>query len=78
MKTYVKVGAVFDTDGKIMPKTIIWEDGRRFSVDRVLDIQRRASLRSGGCGLRYRVRICGHERYLFLEETRWFIENIDD
>ncbi|MBE6759132.1 MAG: hypothetical protein E7554_03475 [Ruminococcaceae bacterium] len=74
MKTYVNVYAVFDTLGQIMPRAIIWEDGRKFPIDRILHIDRRASLRSGGAGLRYHVVIAGHQRYLYLEETKWFVE----
>ena len=29
----------------------------------------------GGCGVRYDVRIAGHERRLFYEKDRWFIES---
>ena len=45
-------------------------------IDRIIHMDRRASLRSGGAGLRYHVDIAGHERYLYLEETRWFVEDV--
>ena len=77
MKTYVNVFAVFDTFGQVLPRAVIWEDGRKFVIDRVLRVEQRASLRCGGTGLRYHVIICGHERYLYLERTRWFIESIE-
>ncbi len=77
MKTYVNVFAVFDVDGGITPRAIIWEDSRRYIIDKVIRVERRASLRSGGAGLRYHVVIAGHERYLYLEETRWFIEPVN-
>ena len=54
--------------------TIIWDDGRRFQVDRVTDVRRRASMKVGGVGMRYTCVIMGHERYLYLEENRWFVE----
>ena len=43
-------------------------------IDRVLDVRPAASLKAGGAGLRYTVRIGRTETYLFLEETRWFVE----
>ena len=46
-------------DGKAIPKTIIWEDGRRFSIDRILDIRKAAALKCGGVGIRYICRING-------------------
>jgi len=77
MRTYVNVYAAFDTDGRIYPKMIIWKDGRRFPVDRVLDVQHKSCLRSGGSGLRYHISVGGQERYLYLYETRWFVESSD-
>ena len=78
MKTYVNVYAVFDTLGQIIPRAIIWEDGRKFPVDRVLQVDSCASLRSGGAGTRYLVIIAGHKRYLYLEKTKWFVEGCDN
>jgi len=43
-------------------------------VDRVLDVRPAASLKAGGAGTRYTVRIRGRQTYLFREEDRWFVE----
>lgn len=75
-KTYVEVTARFDTDGKILPQKILWRDGRVYTVDRVTDVCRAASLKAGGAGIRYTCRIGNHITHLFLEETRWFVEEI--
>ena len=68
------VDARFDTDGRIMPLSITWEDGRVYGIDRVLDMRRAASLKAGGAGTRYTVRIGRSETYLFNEDGRWFVE----
>lgn len=73
-KVYVAVSARFDTEGRILPFSITWEDGREYEIDRVLDVRRAASLKAGGAGIRYCVRIGWTETYLFLEEDRWFVE----
>lgn len=73
-KKYIPVEAYFNEDGKIIPKKIFWNDGRTFIIDRILDIRHAASLKAGGCGIRYTCRILGQKKYLFLEETKWFIE----
>lgn len=75
-KTYVEVTARFTTDGKILPIKILWSDGSTFFIDKVLDIRPAASLKAGGAGIRYTCRILGLERYLYLEETKWFVEEI--
>lgn len=75
VKLYVKVEAEFSEDGALRPKCIIWEDGRRFEIDRVTDCRRAASLKAGGAGLRYTCMIGGSPHYLFYEENyKWFVE----
>jgi hypothetical protein len=73
-KVYVKVKAEFDTDGTITPKSIVWEDGTVYTIDRIMDVRRAASLKAGGIGLRYFCRIEGKETYLFYEDPAWFME----
>ena len=82
-KVYVAVRAEFREDGVMLPREILWEDGRRFKIERVTDIRKAAARRSGGQGDRYTVHIGGCERYLFFERSpeffgyrlgRWFVE----
>ncbi|MDU2064734.1 MAG: hypothetical protein E6713_07800 [Sporomusaceae bacterium] len=73
-KVIVKVLAEHDTQGSIRPIQIIWNDGRRFDIDRVLDVRQAASLKAGGLGMRYTCRICGKEIKLFDDNGIWFIE----
>ena len=61
-------------DGRAIPKMILWEDGRRFAIDKVLDVRQAAALRCGGIGTRYICKICGKEVAIFDEEGKWFIE----
>lgn len=74
LKTYVCVKAYFNTEGVIIPETVIWEDGRHFDIDKVTDSRPAASLKSGGCGIRYTCRINENETYLYLDGNRWFVE----
>lgn len=73
MKKYIKVSAVFDCDGNLMPTCIYWDDNRKFEIDRVTDVRYASSLKAGGAGLRYTCKILGKEKYLFFEENRWFV-----
>ena len=73
-RVYVNVIARHDEQGRVRPLEVEWEDGRRFEVDRLLDVRRAAALKAGGQGLRYTVRIMGRETYLFEDEGRWFVE----
>ncbi len=83
-RTYVKTRVDFAEDGTMLPRLIIWEDGRKFPIDRVSDIRQAASMKSGGQGDRYTIILCGRTKYLFFERStnlrgnvigRWFIES---
>lgn len=73
-KIFVDVVVKYDTDGNIIPLSIEWDDGRVFTIDRVLDVRPAPSLKAGGQGLRFTCRILNKQRYLFFEEPRWFVE----
>ena len=75
MKINLKVHAEFDIDGSIRPTSIVWEDGRVFAIDRILDIRRAASLKAGGMGMRYTCRICG--KVVFLKAGFAFLGRIE-
>lgn len=76
IKVYIDVTAEFSSDGKIIPLSFVWDDGRVYAIDRVVDIRPAASLKAGGFGLRYTIKVCGKESYMWLENggTRWFME----
>ena len=82
-KVYVAVKAEFNEEGIMLPREIIWEDGMKYEIDRVLDIRQAAAMKAGGQGDRYTVRINGQQSYLFFERStnqtgnnlgRWFVE----
>lgn len=77
MKEYISVTAKFDCDGNLLPTILHWKDGRNFVIDRILDIRYAASLKAGGAGIRYSCRIAGKQRYLFLDNNRWFVDSKD-
>ena len=61
-------------DGQAIPKAIIWDDGRKFTIDKILDKRKAAALKCGGIGMRYICKICGKEVAIFDEDGVWFIE----
>lgn len=73
-RVYVRVIVEYDEAGGVRPLSITWEDGRKFEVDRLLDVRRAAATKAGGQGMRYTCRIMGHETYLFNDNGRWFVE----
>ncbi|NLO36053.1 MAG: hypothetical protein GX112_06850 [Clostridiaceae bacterium] len=73
-KVTVRVLAEFDEHGQLLPRAITWADGRRYCIDRILDVRQAASLKVGGSGMRYTCRIHGQEVYLFRDDNHWFME----
>lgn len=73
-KTYVEVDVKFDTHGNIFPLKIIWKNGEEFLIDRVIDKKSASSMKAGGNGIRYTIRINGNTTYLWYEEPSWFVE----
>lgn len=82
-KVYVKVTAAFSSDGRLTPLSLIWEDGREYIIDRILDVRPSAAMKAGGQGDRYTIRTCGQDSFLFFERSpkisdptlgRWFVE----
>ena len=39
IKVYVPVEVAFDAEGRMFPHAIVWEDGRRYEIERVSDIR---------------------------------------
>lgn len=74
-KVFVGVVAETDAEGEVRPITIVWEDGRKFSVDRVTDIRRAYATKVGGTAIRYAVVINGKSTFLFYDDGKWFVES---
>ena len=74
-KVYVNVMAEFTNDGRLLPRSFIWKDGRVYEIQKVTDVRRAASLRAGGAGIRYTCIVDGKESHLFYEDNNmWFME----
>ena len=72
-RTYVPVIVRFDEEGRLRPILIEFIDGRKYMIDKVLDVRRAACESAGGVGIRYTVQIAGQESYLWYEKGRWFV-----
>lgn len=82
-KAYVPVDVHINADGIMLPRCIIWEDGLKYPIDRVVDIRQAAAAKAGGQGDRYTVIVHGQRKYLYFERStkltgsvigRWFVE----
>ena len=82
-KVYVAVRVEFAADGTMLPRELTWEDGHKYTIDRVIDIRQAAAMKAGGQGDRYTIVVNGQKSYLFFERStnlsgnnlgRWFVE----
>ena len=73
-KKYVEVVSDTSEDGVVTPLAIVWDTGVRYAIDRVLDRRQAHSLKTGGTGVRYTVRVGRTTTYLWYEGPRWFVE----
>ena len=82
-RVYVIVNSDFDAIGYMHPRSITWEDGRVFPIDKVKDHRPASALRKDLQGDCYVVEIKGETRFLFFENFngmagarfgRWFVE----
>ena len=46
-RVYVAVYAYFNEDGLLLPREIVWEDGCRYPIDRVLFVETAAAQKAG-------------------------------
>lgn len=76
-KIFVSVSVDFDSDGKITPRAVRFENGYTLKIRKISNITRAASLRAGGQGTRYTCTAGSSEFYLFYEEPRWFVEGAE-
>jgi hypothetical protein len=72
-KKYLNVIALFK-EGKIYPQAIIWDDGKKYEIDKILDAKKVAAFNVGGVGTRYTCRIRNKSIYIWLDDNIWFME----
>lgn len=76
-KHYLTMIIRVDTGGNIKPVAIEWEDGRKFSVDKVLSIINAPPVHIGGLPTqKYDVIVEGRRKFLYREcaTGKWFVE----
>ena len=74
-KRYVDVNVEFQKDGSLIPKSIIWDDGVTYEIQKITDVRRAASLIAGAMGTRYTIYVDGYETHLYYGDNhRWFVE----
>ena len=71
---YTTTIAEFSKEGCLIPILFVWEDGRKYKIDKILKIERCASRKAGGVGTMYTCMVQGKESHLFFEVDKWFME----
>lgn len=72
-KLCVEVDYSNDSDGNITPNYILWSDGRRFQIERIIHacVIREEFI----IGVRYTILICGKQKQLYhLTDGKWYVD----
>ncbi len=63
------------SNGKELPRQVIWKDGRVFPVDKIDVAQEAARLKTGGIGTRFSCWFKGRQRNIcYQTQGQWFVE----
>lgn len=73
-KVYVPVIVAITTDGQMYPRSLVWEDSKCFTIDKVLGHRPIINPKWGAHCDQYTVIIQGRQKYLYYENGRWFVE----
>ena len=82
-KVYVSVFVEHRSDGTMLPREIIWEDGQKYEIDRVIDIRPAYAAKSRRARRSLHHQVNGARTYLYFERStnltgntigRWFVE----
>lgn len=72
-KTFVEVDCHCREDGAVVPRSITWRDGRKWSIDRV--VHSCASYNGEFEGIRYTIIIGSAEKYLYRLGSQWYADS---
>jgi hypothetical protein len=73
-KVYVPVIVSFTTDGQMIPRSLVWEDSKRFVIDKVISRRPANNKYNWSQDAQYTVLISGRQKHLFFENGRWYVE----
>ena len=76
MKKYIKVNAVFDTIGNVIPNYIVWDNNKKYPIEDIYDIRYFEPENETRYGIRYVCLIQGKPRCLYYLNNRWYVELI--
>ena len=73
-KAQVEAEALCKGQEYVEPVLFIWEDGRRFSVEKTLRVGKGHSAKAGIVGIRYDIVVRGQPARLYRDNDLWFME----
>ena len=77
MKVYVAVTVHFTMEGKVIPMSFIWEDGKIYHIGKIKEISRLDGSKPGESRIMYTCIVNGKDTHLYYENGsrgRWFLE----
>ena len=76
MKKCVDVITLFSKDGEVIPRTILWDDQRRYEITSVKGVNATWNPEEAQRGLDFLCEIKGKEAHLYYERNHWYVDAI--
>ena len=75
IRKYVDVICLNDKAGNMKPLYLLWDEEKKIPILSVKEICPRASLKTGGSGLRYTCMFSANRvRHLYYDRGKWYVE----
>jgi hypothetical protein len=71
---YVDMIVDYKPTGQMIPISFIWEDGREYSVGKVINVRQGHSLKAFTSGLHYLCQKGMRRYYVYFDGERWYME----
>ena len=74
-KTYIDVISIQYKTGTLKPLFVVWDEKRKYAIDRVLNIRYPSDASRTQNRLQYTCMIHGCRRVLYYEDQKWYVES---
>ena len=73
MKKYIRIDAIFERDGTMLPVRIIWDNGAEYPISEVIDVRYFKPDLNEATGLKHTCLILGKHREIYFDSMRWYV-----
>lgn len=72
-KASVEVIALFTHEEGVTPLAFMWDDGRKYLIDRYCELGRKADVTAGISGICYEITVLGRKARIYRDDDTWYM-----